>query len=59
MRGAVVVVVVAVVAIGSNSSICISSRSSADYAVKNYGFVRIADCARISGGYGLQDYGSF
>ena len=40
-------------------SIGISKGSSADYGLRDHGFVRIADCVRISGGYGLQDYGLF
>ena len=40
-------------------SVGISKSSSADYGLRDYGFVRIADCVRISCGHGLQDYGLF
>ena len=39
-------------------SIC-SSRGSAGYGLRGYGFVRIADWVRISRGRGLQDCGLF
>ena len=40
-------------------SIGIGKSNSADYGLRDHGFVRIADCARISCGCGLQDYGLF
>ena len=48
-----------VVVIGICSVVSSSSRSSADYGLQDYGFVRIADWVRISRGCGLQDYGLF
>ena len=48
-------VVVVVVSIGS--SIGSSSRGSVNYGLQDYGFVRIADCARMGRGCGLEDYG--
>ena len=51
--------VVAVGVICTSSKIGSSRRDSADYGFKDYGFVRITDCVRISCGCGLQDYGLF
>ena len=50
---------VAVGVVCTSSSIGSSSRSSADNGLRDYGFVGIADCARIGCGYGLRDYGLF
>ena len=49
----------AVVVIGVSRIISISSWSSGDYGLQDYGLVRIADCGRISYLRGLQDYGLF
>ena len=51
--------VVAVALITVGDSIGVSKSSSADYGLRGYGFVRIADWVRISRGRGLQDYGLF
>ena len=51
--------VVAVGVVCTSSSIGSISRSSAEYGLQDYGFVRIADIARISCGCGLRDYGLF
>ena len=50
---------VVVEAIGMGTSLGINSGGNADYGLQVYGFVRIADCVRISCSYGLQDYGLF
>ena len=51
--------VVAVVVVSAGSRIGSSSRGGADYGLRGYGFVRIADWVRISRGRGLQEYGLF
>ena len=48
-----------VLVINITISMCSSIGGGADYGLWDYGFVRIADCARASGGHGLQDYGLF
>ena len=50
---------VAVVVVSVGGSIGSSSRGSADYGLRGYGFVRITDWVWISRGCGLQDYGLF
>ena len=50
---------VAVVVVSIGSSAGSSSRGSADFGLRDDGFVRIADWVRISRGCGLQDYGLF
>ena len=41
----------------STSMVSSSSRSSADYGMQGYGFVRIADSVRTRCGHGMQDFG--
>ena len=51
--------VVAVVVVSIGSSVGGSSRGSAEYGLRVYGFVRITDCVRISCWCGLHDDGLF
>ena len=51
--------VLVAVAIGTSVSVKSSSGCSADNGVRDYGFRRTAECAQISCGCGLQDYGLF
>ena len=51
--------VVAVAVISITDGTGSSRRSSADYGLRDYVFVRIADCVRIGRRYGFRDYRLF